>query len=286
MCFPPLRQALFIVSLLLFFRQYANWIRATPDITKMHDWHTLSRLFIRSDLSENASADLTQEQMHYITKVMRLTVKDRLRIFNGKDGEWLSEVGQISKKSCNLNVLEQIRPQHAGGDLWLCCAPIKRAHFEYAIEKSTELGVDVILPVLTNRTQIREINQERLGAIAVESAEQSERLTIPEVKTPILLENINKTLPNNARIIVCAEWGDATPIAKALTTAQTTTSQITAIFTGPEGGFTSDELNFLRNLPNTIFVRLGSRILRADTAAIAALSCWQAMRGDWQDTEK
>src|SRR5262249_2643831 len=152
----------------------------------------------------------------------------------------------------------------------------------YMVEKATELGVTVLHPTLTTRTQIRDVNAERLRAIAIESAEQSERLSIPEIRKPLDLKKLAQEWPQDRTPIICAEWGDAAPIENALAKLDMKMRMKAAIFTGPEGGFAADELEALRALPGAVFVRLGPRILRADTAAIAALSCWQAICGDWK----
>ena len=249
----------------------------------MADWHTLPRLFVRHTLKENIGFSAEPEQAHYLTRVLRMTTHDRLRVFNGIDGEWLAEVAEIHKKSCNINILSNIKPQTSKNNLWLCSAPIKKAHYDYSIEKATELGVSEVRPLLTSRTQVREVNTERLQLIATESAEQSGRLDVPTVKSAISLNEFIETLPEDAFVIVCAEWGDATPVAEAFGKVKNPSNQATMIVTGPEGGFTKEELENLRKVKNSCFVRLGPRILRADTAAIAALSCWQALCGDWRE---
>jgi 16S rRNA (uracil1498-N3)-methyltransferase len=237
------------------------------------------RLYIDAALSQGQSIEPSAEQAHYLLHVLRVKAGEVIRLFNGRDGEWRSSVSGLTKKSVMLAVQEQIRAPQTEPDLWLCAAPIKKAHFDYMIEKATELGVAVIQPILTARTQIREVNVERCRAIAIEAAEQSDRLTIPEIRKPVTLADMAAKWPEARRLIVCAEWGDASPIGQALPTA---TLFPAAIFTGPEGGLAADELEKLRALSQAIFVRLGPRILRADTAAIAALTCWQAMCGDWR----
>lgn len=237
------------------------------------------RLFVEAVLAQGFSVEPSAEQSHYLQHVLRIKPGEVVRLFNGHDGEWKANVTSLSKKSVTLTVEEQTRPQQSEPDLWLCAAPIKKAHFDYMIEKATELGVAVIQPILTARTQIREVNVERCRAIAIEAAEQSERLTIPEIRKPVTLSELTSNWSSTHRLIVCAEWGEATPIGKALSAAP---SPQTAILTGPEGGLAAEELEKLRALSESLFVRLGPRILRADTAAIAALTCWQAQSGDWQ----
>jgi 16S rRNA (uracil1498-N3)-methyltransferase len=149
------------------------------------------------------------------------------------------------------------------------------------LEKATELGVSVIHPVLTNRTQVRAVNLERCRTIVIEAAEQSERLQIPDVRKPQGLSELVKQWPVDRTMLVCAEWGEAMPIRAAFSLPSLKSVTKTGIIVGPEGGFTAEELAAIKKVPNVLFVRLGPRILRADTAAIAALSCWQGMLGGW-----
>ncbi len=232
-------------------------------------------------MSVGQTLAISPEQSHYLQNVMRLKAGDTLRVFNGSDGEWRATISGVSKRSVELTTHEQIRPQIIGRDIWLCCAPIKKAHFDTMIEKATELGVSAVQPILTSRTQIREVNVERCASIMTEASEQSERLDIPVCHAPITLAKFVETYPRDRSLIVCAELGDAQPLHSALASPALRDANKIAIITGPEGGFAVDELETLRELSQAIFVRLGPRILRADTAAIAALSCWQAFCGDW-----
>ena len=249
-----------------------------------HDHRTAPRIFVDSDLSENRSITIAEEQSHYLLNVMRLKSGDIVHVFNGRDGEWCGNIGNVTKRSTAIDLHELSRRQKTEPDLWLCCAPIKKAHFEYMIEKATELGVSVIQPVLTAHTQIREVNPERCRMIAIEAAEQSERLSVPEIHKPATLQELVAHWPPGRSAIVCAEHGHATPINEAMKSPVMKTLTKGAIVTGPEGGFASEELEALRKIQSAVFVRLGPRILRADTAVIAALSCWQAICGDWADT--
>jgi len=241
------------------------------------------RLFIDAALAHNLTLQPDVGQTHYLQNVLRLKTGDVVRLFNGRDGEWKASVAAVAKRSITLALHKQTRPQQATPDLWLCCAPIKKAHFDTMIEKATELGVTVIQPVLTARTQIREVNTDRCRAIAIEAAEQSDRLTIPDIRKPVTLDDMSTHWPAERQLVVCAEWGDADPIGNVFAGSREEAQKPTAILTGPEGGFAAEELETVRRLATARFVRLGPRILRADTAAIAALSCWQAMCGDWKD---
>ncbi|MDD3182395.1 MAG: 16S rRNA (uracil(1498)-N(3))-methyltransferase [Alphaproteobacteria bacterium] len=250
--------------------------------------HTWPRLFIQEKLSTGELLTLPPEQSHYLTHVLRSVEGDSVRIFNGVDGEWRAMITQCpvgKKKGLILKLIEQRRQHESIPDLWLCCAPIKRAHFDFMMMKATELGANVIQPILTSRTQIRESNSERLRAIAIEAAEQSERLSIPEIKPALALPDLVEQWPAHRLAILCAEFGDAQPVAQALSGALARARPSAAILTGPEGGFTQDEMMQIKALPEVLSIRLGPRILRADTAAIAAMSCWQALCGDWQNRD-
>jgi 16S rRNA (uracil1498-N3)-methyltransferase len=239
------------------------------------------RLYMESPLAAGHAAEVSAEQAHYLLHVLRVKAGEVLRLFNARDGEWLAEVKAVAKRDIEIVPQERLRELKPGGDLLLCAAPIKKAHFEYMIEKATELGVSAIQPMLTERTQIREVNIERTRAIAIEAAEQSDRLDIPDICKPVTLGDLIAQWPKDRLPIVCAEWGEAQPAAEALTGFAGKAAKV-AIITGPEGGFAAAELEALRKLPNAVFIRLGPRILRADTAAIAALTLWQASVGDWR----
>lgn len=248
--------------------------------------HTWPRLHVTFPLSEDENVVLGPGPTHYLTHVIRTRPGDPVRIFNGEDGEWRAEVvrhPKTKKDGIEVRVRQLIREQTAEPDLWLCAAPIKRAHYDFMIQKATELGVRVIQPLLTSRTQIRDVNPERLLQIAIEAAEQSERLTIPDVREPITLDRLVATWPEKRLPILCAEAGEAQPIAQALGGGLAHARASAAVITGPEGGFMAEEIERLKLLPEALAVRLGPRILRADTAALAALSCWQAQCGDWQN---
>jgi len=240
------------------------------------------RIFVPSNLAQGSVVTVSPEQAHHLLHVLRLKIGDVLRLFNDNSGEYRGTISTISKKTTEIAIHEKLRAPAAGAALWLCCAPIKKAHFDYMIEKATELGVSEIQPILTQRTQIRDVNADRLYNICREAAEQSDRLSVPAVGLQVSLADFIDVCPKDFAMIVCAEWGDATPIHEALHTAALSKFSSAAIVTGPEGGFAAEELEALRKAPNAFFVRLGPRILRADTAAIAALTCWQSIHGDWK----
>lgn len=250
-----------------------------------NEQHTWVRLYVPSSLSAGACFELDPKQSHYLSQVMRLHEGDPLRLFNGHEGEWRALITQEpkgKKTGTILQVEEKLREQEKEPDVWLCAAPLKKSYFDFMIMKATELGVAVIQPILTRRTQIRDVNTDHCRAVAIEAAEQSERLTLPEIREPVALEKLIETWPAKRLAILCAEHGEAHPIVHALSGALAGARETAAVVTGPEGGFLSEEIEKIKALPDALAVRLGPRILRADTAALAALTCWQAMRGDWQ----
>ncbi|MFA4994069.1 MAG: 16S rRNA (uracil(1498)-N(3))-methyltransferase [Bdellovibrionales bacterium] len=244
------------------------------------------RLFVTDKLAEGAALSATPDQTHYLFHVLRLKSGDIVRLFNGRDGEFSGNIANIGKNKVEIKVQKQTRPQQAGSDLWLCCAPIKKTHFDFLLEKATELGVSEIQSILTQHTQVREINANRAYSICREAAEQSDRLSVPAVGNPVSLADLIDVFPKDRALIVCAEWGEAVAIHDAFHSSELRKFSKAAIVTGPEGGFAAEELELLRKAPNAFFVRLGRRILRADTAAIAALTCWQAVLGDWASSGK
>ena len=239
------------------------------------------RIFVPDDLAQGSVVAASVEQAHHLIHVLRLKGSDVLRLFNERHGEFRGTIGAVTKRGVEICVHEQIRAQTTEPDLWLCCAPIKKTHFDNMVEKSVELGVSEIQPILTQRTQIREVNADRVYKICREAAEQSDRLSVPAVGLPVSLADLVDVFPKDRALIVCAEWGVATPIYEMLNNPAMGAFTKAAIVTGPEGGFAGEELEKLRQVTNAFPVRLGPRILRADTAAIAALTCWQAVRGDW-----
>jgi 16S rRNA (uracil1498-N3)-methyltransferase len=244
---------------------------------------SLTRLFIEADLSSGVEAPLSEAQAHYLRHVMRRESGAPLLLFNGRDGEWQATLGLRGKKAAVAAIGERTREQMAEPDLWLCFAPIKRARIDYVAEKATELGVAVLQPVLTQHTAVDRVNVERLRANAIEAAEQTERLTVPDVRTPVDLMKLFGDWPAGRRLLMCDETGGGPPIGGVLSGLdEKARAAPWAIVIGPEGGFAASELAALRRIKDVTAVGLGPRILRADTAALAALACWQAMVGDWR----
>lgn len=239
------------------------------------------RLFIEDDLAQGAGLALDGPRAHYLRDVLRLGLGAEVLLFNGRDGEWRARVSVTAKRSLDLLIESQTRPQAPEPDLWLCFAPVKKARIDFIAEKATELGVSALVPVITRRTNVERVNVERLRANAIEAAEQTERLTVPDVREPASLEQTLKTWPAGRRLLIADETGGGRPILAALADAQ---PGPWAVLIGPEGGFAREELDRIAALPGVLPVGLGPRILRADTAAIAALTCLQASLGDWRET--
>jgi 16S rRNA (uracil1498-N3)-methyltransferase len=241
-----------------------------------YELHT--RLYVAADLSAGASVGATESQAHFLRTVLRLDAGAPVALFNGRDGEWRAVIEGFGKGSCSLKVAERTREHKPEGDLWLAFAPIKRARIDFLVEKATELGVSVLQPVITERTQVDRVNLDRLRANVLEAAEQTERLTLPEVRAPLSLDRLIAVWPAGRRLLLCDESGSSRDIASALRAEQTS---VWGVLTGPEGGFTERELDALKKLPFVCPVGLGPRVLRADTAALAALAVFQALVGDW-----
>lgn len=232
------------------------------------------RLYVEDPLEAGAAVAASEAQSHYLLHVMRIAVGATVKLFNGRDGEWQATIGVPSKKRVQFAVTQLTRQQVPAPDLWLAFAPVKRVDF--LAEKASELGVAALLPVITRHTDVARVNVARLRANATEAAEQCERLTVPAVHEPVSLESLIAAWPGDRRLYVLDETGGGQPIAQALTGRGPA-----GFLTGPEGGFAQSELDALRQLPFATSVGLGPRVLRAETAALAAVACWQALLGDW-----
>lgn len=236
------------------------------------------RLHVPQPLSAGAAVAPTLDQSRYLTQVMRLKAGDDLKVFNGQDGEWRCTIGEVLKKGVILKAQEQVRPQTFGPDLELIVAVVKKARVETIVEKAAELGARRVRLTLTQRTNADRIRLDRLDAIVEEAAEQTGRLDVPVVDDSMKLSDILDTWQDGRRLMFCDEMGGA-PVMVAL---KDIAPGPWAILIGPEGGFSPEERERLRALPFTTAVSLGPRILRADTAAIAAMTLWQAAAGDWE----
>ena len=233
------------------------------------------RLYVEASLHEGAPVPASDAQAHYLLHVMRAKAGMRVSLFNGRDGEWLAGINALSKRGVTLTALRETAPQTEVPDLWLAFAPIKKVPADYLVQKATELGVACLLPVMTHRTIVSRINAERMAANAIEAAEQSERLTVPLVREAVSLKKLLADWPKERTLYFADESGDAEPLTKKAKAAPA------AILTGPEGGFDDSERALLRAQAFVMPVTLGPRILRADTAALAALAIWQSAMGDW-----
>jgi 16S rRNA (uracil1498-N3)-methyltransferase len=237
-----------------------------------------TRLYVTAGLGAGVAVALDEGPSHYLLHVMRAKSGNRVLLFNGRDGEWLAEIGQVSKRGVTATCLSQTRPQAGAPDIWLAFAPVKKTPADYLVQKATELGVSRLLPVFTRRTIVSRVNLERMAANAAEAAEQSERLTVPEIREATDLDKLLASWPKERRLYFCDEGGAAKPLAEVARGA----SGPAGIITGPEGGFDPAERELLRAQSFVVPVTLGPRILRADTAALAALSVWQSVAGDWR----
>lgn len=236
------------------------------------------RLFVPNDLSAGAGIVPTVDQSRYLTSVMRLGVGAEVALFNGRDGEWRASIVESTKRGCLLKAEEQTRPMETGPDLDLIIAMVKRGRVETIVEKAAELGARRVRLTVTRRTNVDFVKLGRLDAIAMEAAEQTGRLDVPEVADPVKLDKILDDWDSARRLVFCDEGGDAKPAIEALAG----TGAPAAILIGPEGGFAPEERERLRGLSFVTPVSLGPRILRADTAAISAMTLWQAAAGDWR----
>ena len=243
-----------------------------------YDFRT-PRLFVAPDLHTGTSVPLDKGQANYLTNVMRLEPGDPVLVFNGRDGEWHAELQREGRKSVVLSVGDQLRQQHPACDLHYLFAPLKHARLDYMVQKAVELGVSRLQPVTTRHTQAARVNVERMRANAIEAAEQCGILTIAEVDDAIPLAKALAGLAADRVVIFCDEDAETRDPVASLSHLKRGTPL--AVLIGPEGGFAVEERDLLLRHPNVVRLALGPRILRADTAAVAALTLVQAVVGDW-----
>jgi 16S rRNA (uracil1498-N3)-methyltransferase len=243
--------------------------------------HRGPRLHVKPGLALGGSVELETGQAHYLRSVLRLGRGAAVAGFNAADGEWLCRIAEVGKNRVWLTVEHRLRMPEPDADLWLLFAPIKRARSDWLVEKATELGASALLPVWTARTQSERLNLERLRAHAVEAAEQSERLSVPQLHRPEALDRVLAAWPAERPLMVCDESGAGKPISEA---ARRLAPGPLAVLVGPEGGFDQTELDALGKLSFVTRIGLGPRVLRAETAALAALAVFQAIAGDWRRT--
>lgn len=235
------------------------------------------RLFAAADLAPGPLV-LCKEQAHYLANVMRAQAGEAVLVFNGRHGEWRGRLDKVAKNAVTVMLEAQTRPQAAEPDLWLLAAPIKKDRIDLVAEKAAELGASALWPVFTRRTVMSRVNTERLAAHLREAAEQCERLTVPEMKEPAPLDKVLAGWDESRPLLFLDESGAGRPLAEI---AAALPAGPLAVLAGPEGGFAPEERAMLARLPFAHAVGLGPRILRAETAAIAALAIVQSVRGDW-----
>jgi 16S rRNA (uracil1498-N3)-methyltransferase len=246
------------------------------------------RLFVDASLAAGAPIEIDREQANYLLNVLRLAENDGILVFNGADGEWLARIAtsgsrSAARKSARLVVERNVRPQDRPGDVHYLFAPLKHARLDYMIQKAVEMGAARLQPVLTRRTQAQRVNLDRMRANAVEAAEQCGVMNIPLIDDTIALDRLLRDWPANRRLVFCDEDAAVAEPYAALTQAFAGQSRpAVAIIVGPEGGFDDAERKALAEVPGSVSISLGPRVLRADTAAVAALAIVQAAIGDWR----
>jgi 16S rRNA (uracil1498-N3)-methyltransferase len=236
---------------------------------------SLPRLYVETPLTAGALVELGADQANYLGNVMRLKEGDRLLLFDGTSGEWLAEIAEAGKRRMTLSVVEPTRLQEGVPDLWLAFAPVKKGRVDWLVEKAVELGVARLQPVVTRRTIVDKLNLERMRAHIIEAAEQCGRTSLAEIDGPLKLETWLKSR-DPARILYFADETGGEGATGAFEPGPA------LILTGPEGGFTPEEASLVRAAPNARPISLGPRILRAETAALAAVAAWMATVGDWR----
>lgn len=239
-----------------------------------------TRLHAAAELAEGAEIALDGDQAHRLRNVLRLQPGARIALFNGRDGEWAAEILVLAKRGGTARVGARRRAPRAEPDVWLLFAPIKHGRIDYLAQKATELGCARLQPVMTEFTSVTRVNVGRLRANALEAAQQTGRLTVPDVMDAASFADVFAGWPADRHLMLCDEEGKGAPVAEALAGQP---RGPWAVLIGPEGGFAGHELDALRKLPFVTAVSLGPRLLRADTAAVAALACWQSVLGDWSD---
>lgn len=237
------------------------------------------RLYVEANLGDGAAVPLEREQANYLLNVLRLGSGDSVLIFNGRDGEWLTRIEVAGKRNASLAIERQTRPQSNGPDLHYLFAPLKRARLDYMVQKATEMGVARLQPVLTRHTVAERVNGERIRANVIEAAEQCGILRVPEVAAPERLDRVLASWDAGRRLIFCDEGA---PIADPVAALREIVPGQLAVLIGPEGGFAPEEREALIALPFVVRIAMGPRIMRADTAAVAALTLVNAVLGDWR----
>jgi 16S rRNA (uracil1498-N3)-methyltransferase len=235
------------------------------------------RLFVDQLLAIDAAITVDGGAAHYLTSVMRLKADMPVKLFNDRTGEYLAHIVDAGKRAVTMRVTEHLREREAVPDLWLCQALIKKDRFDWIAEKACELGIALFAPVFTSRCVVDKVKEDRLRAHMIEAAEQCERNALPVIDPLAKLAALLRDWPKGRTLYFCNERG-----GQSFQTALTAHKGPAAILIGPEGGFTDEEIVMITAHADAVPVSLGPRILRADTAAIAAISVWMAVQGDWQ----
>ena len=239
-------------------------------------------MFVSDELATGISLQPSREQQHYLLNVMRCRDGDPVLVFNGRDGEWQTELQREDRRDCHLLVRRETRRQTSSPDLWLLFTPVKKARLDFIAQKASEMGCSRIWPVRTDHCQVSRVNDDRMLANAVEAAEQTERLDIAEIMPFTGLAAALDACEADRHIIFCDEASAGAGDMNAVTVLTAAAPVVkAAIVIGPEGGFSEDERVMISGRQNSLKLSLGPRILRADTAAIAALACFQSVCGDW-----
>ena len=237
------------------------------------------RLYFPGKLSLKIPIKLENKQVHYLINVMRKKIDDSILVFNSVNGEFLAKISEIYKNTIIIDIIKKIRDVEIENDIWLLFAPVKKSPTENIVQKATELGVSKIIPVITERTITKNLNLKRMQDIAIESSEQCERITIPEVCAEKKLKDLINNWDNDRIIFFCDETIRNNDAVK-VDFQNPSIKSFGAILVGPEGGFSANETNYLREKKFIRPIDLGPRILRSDTAVIAALSLWHYLNGD------
>ena len=236
------------------------------------------RLFCEDTLGVGEKINLEKDQTHYLKNVMRCKINDKVIVFDDTTGEYIAEIINIHKRFINIEILEKTKPRYVPGDVWLIFCPLKKTRTDFLIEKSTELGLRKFLPTLSDKTQTKKLSMDRLKKNIVEAVEQCGGTFMPEISPVSSLAKVIEELPEDRMIIFCDESLESRNINESLLSAK---SKKFALLVGPEGGFSYSERNLLRTKKNVLPVSLGNRILRAETAALVALTMWHSLVGDW-----
>jgi 16S rRNA (uracil1498-N3)-methyltransferase len=242
----------------------------------------IPRLYIDAPMTPGGAVSLDPGQANYLFNVLRLKPGDGVLAFNGREGEWRANLDRAGKRAAVLLIGEQAREQTPPGDLHYLFAPLKHARLDYMVQKAVELGVSRLAPVFTRHAQVARVNLARMRANAIEAAEQCGILTLPEIVEPLALNRAIDALSPDRALIFCDEDAEAAEPIAALSTLRSGGPIPLAVLIGPEGGFAEDERAKLLRRPNVVRLSLGPRILRADTAAVAALALVQSVLGDWR----